>query len=110
MDVGPPTLGINGVEPPTPCVEGPATVCLKAGRPTQVGHCEQNCVNMLGNYNSEFTLIAIVLVSFDGFLQESSVIWLSLIQLLTFLRWPLTLKSSSVSGSRSGRDWLSLQG
>ena len=43
VNVDPPALGIDGVEPPTPCVEGPATACLMVGPPSQIGCYEGLC-------------------------------------------------------------------
>ena len=112
VEVSPPTLGIDGVEPPTRRVEeGPTTPWLKGGPAAfQLGLCEQSCVNILGKYNSGFTSIFIASEKFDGFLQERSSICLSLNQSSTVSTLPSILKSSSVSGSRSGRDWSSWQG
>ena len=104
------TPGVDGVEPtaPTVCVEeGPTTPWLKGGPAAfQVGLCEQRCVNVLGNYNDEFTSRANASVNFDGFLQESSKRCLSPIQSSAFSISP-TLKSSRRLGSRSQRDWSS---
>lgn len=94
--------------PTTPWLnEGPTTSWLKGGPAAfQVGLCEQRCVNVLGNYNDEFTSRANASVNFDGFLQESSKRCLSPIQSSAFSISP-TLKSSRRLGSRSQRDWSS---
>jgi len=74
--VNPPTLGIDGAEPPmlsvkegraTACVEGAALSIEEGPAPFQVGLCKHSCVNILGN-NSELTSIAIASEILDGFL------------------------------------------
>ena len=82
---------------PTRRAEKATTSCPKAGpAPFRVGLCEQNWVNVIGNYNSgRFTSIAIVSVIFDGSLQEISMMRLSLTQSSAFSALVSTLKSSS---------------
>jgi len=70
--------------------------------PFQVGLCEGNCVNVLGNY-SERTTIAIASEILDGFLRKLYEVLIT--NAVTFSTLLSTLKSSSMWGdSASWRD------
>ena|SRR5712691_8202886 len=91
----------------TPCVKGGPEEGPAIPLGTKVGLCERNCVSVIGNYNSDLTLMAIISEILEGPLQESSIICSS--QSSAFSPFPSTLKlsRSSKSGSRLGTNWSS---
>src|SRR5260221_11858542 len=91
----------------TPCVKGGPEEGPAIPPGTKVGLCEQNCVSVVGNYDSDFTSMAIISEILEGPLRESSMICSS--QSSAFSPFPSTskLSRSSKLGSRSGTNWSS---